>query len=179
MSSETKTRKTSWKKLLLQAKKLNTKIGMWIYRRTKILLEIFDDAEFRAEIGLRDDLQAAEWLDKEFKGVALKFLQLRAILNEYPDEKQWMDGDLQTMFNSIKPNKPEIEKPPRTRQSVTLAEYKMVCEQRDHLQYQVNQLELELTTVAAERDRLKKRVVSQATSIRELKATLKGELVPV
>jgi len=154
MNSREQTDVREWKTLLLEAKKLTKQIGVFVYRRTKLLVQIFEDAEFRAEVGARDDLEAAGWLDAEFKGTALAFLQLRAILAKYPEEKAWKDGDLQKMFDNVKPETVEGETP-RTRTVVKLAEYKRACDDREH--YKTRSEYLEERIVELERERAEHR----------------------
>ena len=156
-----------WKTLLLEARTIDARLTTCLYRRTKLLCEIFDDAEFRAEVGARDDLQAAAWLDAEFKGVALKFLQLRAILAEYPQESHWRDGNLQDMFEAIRPTLPE-ERPERTRKAVKVVDYKEACSERDHYKTRVKFLDEQLTQLQKEREEHQQEIARLKGRIEEL-----------
>ena len=167
MSSKEQKPGRKWKQLLREAKQLSSKIGVNVYRRTKILIEIFEDAEWRAEVGVRDDLQAAEWLDAEFKGIALKFLQLRAILGEFPQKEQWAEGDLQTMFASVKPAKP-AEQTGRTRKAIKLADFDEVCADRDHYKERTAYLDRRIQELEAERDEHRQEIARLQGRIQEL-----------
>jgi len=161
----------TWKTRLLAAKKLDGRIGVCIYRRTKLLAAIFEDSEFRAEVGARDDLEAADWLDAEFKGVALKFLQLRAMLAEFPRESQWADGDLQKMYAAVKPVA-ATEKTTRTRTSIKVADHEKVCQERDHFQARVTYLEERITELERERADHRQTIAKLQGQVEELERLL-------
>jgi hypothetical protein len=125
-----------WKKKLIQAEGLTGNLGRTVYQRTKLLVEVFDDAEFRAEAGCRDDIKAADFLtDKYCGGVALHFLDLRDMLMHFPEESMWEKADFYEMHGQVieardaKKAAEEGRKPPQKRHVVTRREFDQVKQQ--------------------------------------------------
>lgn len=142
MSSKATPAVKAWKRKLLDAKKQHGRGMVCIYRQTRLLNEVFRDAEFRADVNLRDDLEAADWLDTEVPSEsALGFLQLRSVLEQYPEEKDWEAGKLRAMFASLQPEKPKADRPTHTRKVIKQAEFKAACDERDHFKLRAEQLE--------------------------------------
>lgn len=100
MTSQNQT-PASWKQHLKEAKAYYQKLTACCWRLAKVLVAIFDDAEFRADVGARDDVDAADWIDAEFPGLPLRFLQLRAVLAAYPTEAALRGADLVELFEVI------------------------------------------------------------------------------
>lgn len=117
----------SYKKLLLEAKELRGKSGLAAHRRATILVSLFDDADFRADIGASDDFVVESFLDELVEDLVLKFLELRAMLAEFPDSSDWNDGKLATLYakaeERIRTRKPERETPARSVTRVTREQY--------------------------------------------------------
>jgi len=112
-------------------KDLRQQIGRRIYRMMKLLLQAFDDPEFRADNGSADDFQAGVVLDDfVLDDTGLEFLQLRAMMKRYPKEPAWRDGRLHRMYRDMvaadnaagKLQKPKRERSP----ALTKAEYAAV-----------------------------------------------------
>lgn len=138
MSSPTTTK--AWKQQLLQARSHYAKLSASLWRLTRCLVKIFDDAEFRAETECRDDLHAADWIDAEFPELPFRFLELRAILAEFPQEKQWRDSKLSVLADAIPVldgEKQERKKPRR----VTLKEFEEMKQERDHYKLRCQSLD--------------------------------------
>ncbi len=169
MSSKQTGRK--WKKLLQDAKTQAKRGLTCLYRQTVMLVEIFDDAEFRADCNLRDDHEAANWFDIEFPNSPLKFLEMRAILEAFPKEQEWRKQSLQDMFASIKPGKP-AEAAQRTRKGVKLAEYKAACEERDHYKARAKYLDDQVAELETERDSHRQEIAKLTGRIEELERIL-------
>lgn len=100
-----------YKKLLLEARELRTKlraeIGLRTYQIMAILMQVFNDQDFRADHPSgdgkpADDLKAGQVLDDfVFDDTGLEFLQLRAMLDHYPHQRQWKSGRLQRMYRDM------------------------------------------------------------------------------
>ncbi len=158
MSSKIPKPTVGWKKLLTEARELQGQLCVMIYRRTKILAQIFNDAQFRADNSLRDDFEVADWLDAEFKGTALGFLQLRAMLEMFPDEADWKAGDLATMHEKVLTAHEEASRPEekRTRKSVKVAEHTETCEDRDRWKAKATKAEAVVEMRESEVERLRR-----------------------
>lgn len=143
MNSDTMTPKRSWKQLLAEAKRLQGRLGTVVYRRTKLLNQVFSDAEFRASIGARDDDAVGQWLDVEFTGVALTFLQLRYLLERYPNECDWEKGDFLRMFERCREEDAAKQpaREPIIRKRVTRAEFEEVKQEAKEQEYRAKQAE--------------------------------------
>ncbi len=177
MSSKRQTEKR-WKKALLEARQQADRGLTCLFRQTKLLIEIFDDAEFRADAGLRDDLQAAEWLDAEFPNAPLKFLEMRAILQAFPEEKDWREQSLQEMFASIKPSKPEGQVQ-HARMSIKKADYEKACEERDHYKARAKYLDEQVAELEADRDTHRQEIAKLKGRIHELERLVARELAAI
>jgi len=168
MSSNKKNQKTSWKDLLLKAKQLDRRVMANLYERTSLLVRIFDDAEFRADVGARDDHQAADWLDAEMNAdVGLNFLQLRAIFLEFPKQHAWQDTTLRELYAQLRPAEP-ADKPPKKRTAVKLADFKRACEDRDNYRAQVESLNEQVASLKKERDEHRREIAHLLGRIEEL-----------
>ena len=81
-----------YRKLLLEASELRAQGGRSAYQRTKLLVQVFKDRDFRAEAGNVDDFRAAEVLDEYVEDLALSFLELRAMYEHFPKESSGAKG---------------------------------------------------------------------------------------
>lgn len=108
-----------WKAAWLRVQKLYKGVGASWWSLTKALNDIFDDAEFRADNGLRDDLAAAEWIDSKLPEIPLGYMELRTILKHYPKRADWENTKLSKLRDSIKPVAPESRvKPAKKRPDI-------------------------------------------------------------
>lgn len=138
---------TGWKKLLIDAKTHYAKLSTSLYRLTKTLVAIYDDNEFRVTCrGLKEEPH--EWLDKEFPGLPFRFVELKAILESFPTEKDWRDNKLSVLADAI-PEAERKESDRRTPRRITMAEYEEVCKERDHFRYRAEYLEKQVAQVTA------------------------------
>jgi hypothetical protein len=80
---------------------LNSELSGDTYDLTKLLCEVFDSGDFRRDYGNLDDVQAAEVLDGYVTHLFLGFLDLRAMIEEYPFKKQWTEGNLKKMYDAM------------------------------------------------------------------------------
>jgi hypothetical protein len=89
---------TDYKTLLLEARRLRGRNGVAAYRRAKILCQVFDDIQFRADCCNVDDFAAAAILDEYVEDLCLSFLDLRRTLQRFPKIADWKDGRLARLF---------------------------------------------------------------------------------
>lgn len=112
-----------YKRLLLEALELRGQGGKSAYQRTKLLVQVFLDREFRAEAGNVDDFRAAEVLDEYVEDLALRFLELKAMVEHFPREKDWSEGKLRTMYKTVMEAGGQPEREIQRRHKITLEQY--------------------------------------------------------
>lgn len=86
-----------YKSKLQECLRLRGEGGLSAYRRARLLCDVFEDREFRADLGNADDLKMASALDEYVEDLCLDFLDLRAMVAFAPNESQWMDGRLKRL----------------------------------------------------------------------------------
>ena len=177
MSSNKPTPATDWKQLLREARAHYQKLTACCWRMTKSLVAMFDDAEFRAEVGARDDHQTADWIDAEFPGLPLRFLQLRAVLAEYPRETDWKGKKLVELFEAIRDSAEVQERPARTQRRVTLKQFEELGADRDHWKTRAEYLEERTASLERERAEDARTVQRLEGRIEELERLLAREPV--
>jgi len=152
--------KTSYKTLLLEARKLRGEAGGNAYRRARILVEVFDNRDFRNSVGAMDDFETAGFLDAEIEDLCLGFMELREMLWCFPDEKDWADGRLRTLYDKCVSMRSEAkeDKPARTVNRVTKKEFEAVEQERDHHKARSNFLEAENSRQVSILDQYKARI---------------------
>lgn len=90
--------KMSYKKKLLHVLDMKSGSLTELHRRVSILVEVFEDADFRADNGT-DDFELAEKLDKYVDDCALKFLELRSVLAAFPSAEAWSGASLRSLYD--------------------------------------------------------------------------------
>jgi len=92
----------TWKAKLLAARKLYAGWHKMLHKLVAAIADFWNDAEFRAETGLRDDGQAADWLDAEFPELPLHWLDMLAVYRAYPQPQQWVDARPQDLLDGLR-----------------------------------------------------------------------------
>lgn len=188
MSAKSKAGTNGYKALLLEARGLRSEAGKNAFRRASLLVRVFEDAGFRAEIGATDDFDVAEALNAEVEDLCLGFLELRAMLAEFPNEADWQDGRLATLYDkargqiaSRKPEKQIVAKSRVTREELekVQGEKQDIAARLNFVQQQFaekvksySELESEVLELRMENERLKGR-------IEELQRLVRAELASV
>lgn len=95
------TKKQGYKQLLLEAKSMRQSAGSNAYDRAVILMKVFDDREFRADNGNVDDFALADVLDAYCEDLSFGFLDLKALIEHFPQREQWSDGLLRRMYTEM------------------------------------------------------------------------------
>lgn len=90
----------SYKKKLIAASELRTQGRAALFQRAKLLVEVFEDRDFRADNEQFDDLKAAELLDTYLEDTAATFLEIRAILQTFPTLEQWEGKTIRQLYES-------------------------------------------------------------------------------
>lgn len=161
--------KTSWKKLLQKVEDLFGEARVNLHAITVLLVKIFDDREFRHDIGIDDDYLVSDWLDKYITETNLTFIELRAVLIEFPDENQWKETTIRDLYErTLKKTEETTEAP-----VVNRTAWKKKAQESIE----------ELEEVELENARLKKRETNNCErlsvyerEIRDLKASFEREI---
>lgn len=167
---------TGYKQLLIEARKLRGRSGLQAYRRAKLLCQVFDDLDFRADCGNLDDFQAAAILDEYVEDLCVSFLDLRRILHRFPKPKAWSEGRLTRLYNEAM-KIDEQEKPlsgksrpanPETRQRLEtqLVEARKELARREAVKVsEVDQLRARISELEAENASLRQRITELETAV--------------
>ena len=152
-----------YKKLLLEALELRGQGGKSAYQRTKLLVQVFQNREFRAEAGNVDDFRAAEVLDEYVEDLALRFLELKAMIEHFPKERDWSEGKLRSMYKTVMEAGSAPEREIQRRHKISLQQYaeleekyKKELARNRQLQKQNAQLKSELDQVQTRLRRLER-----------------------
>lgn len=122
-----------YKQKLLAAKQMMGQSGLAIYDRLLLLVEVYNDKDFRTDHGNIDDFKAAEIMDGYFSDLfGLGFLQLRSMLEHYPERKQWETGRLRIMWNDILKTKQAADAKVNERKPVKVAVRERVSAKDHH-----------------------------------------------
>lgn len=147
--------KTGYKKLLLKAKELMGQAGLLAFDRAKLLTEVFNDRDFRADLGNADDWKAADALNEFCRDLALKFDRLRQLIEHFPDRGQWATGDLEGMLARMIEDKRgeerEANAPAAKVNRIKREEFEAVQQQVAHEQARAKHLE---SVVSAKREEI-------------------------
>ncbi len=148
--SEAQATVPQWKQALLEANQLLAHGRKAAFNIARLLVAVYDDAEFLGSIGSEEE--ATDVLD----GYAVHlfvirpegrspFLDLRAMLDQFPEASQWESGDLSTMYETIVADavKPNDEKPQPTRRTATLADIERLERELSEAKYRIGELERE------------------------------------
>ncbi len=164
----------NYKTLLLEAASLRGESGVNAHKRIGILVKVFEDADFRAEIGSSDDYKAAEVLDDHVQDLCLTFLELKAMYQAFPDVADWKDGKLRTLYQRslevAEANKPEPTK--RSVNRVTNKEYEQLDSEKQDIEAQLNYTKRTVDEIKSEIDRLR----DENLSLRNEKMRLEGRI---
>jgi len=151
-----------YKKLLLEALALRAQGGKSAYQRIKLLVAVYKDRDFRIEAGNVDDFRAAEVLDEYVEDLALRFLELQAMVEHFPKESQWSEGKLRSMYKEVMEANGQPERDVQRRHKITLQQYAELEEKLKREAARVRQLQKENAQLKSELDQTK-------AQLRELK----------
>ena len=139
---------TGWKRLVLDAKKHYGRMATCLWMLTKTLVSLHDNEEFRAECrGLKQEPH--EWIDAEFPHLPFRFVELKAILEAYPAEREWKDNKLSVLADAIPVAKGEaVDRKAPTR--ITKKEHEKTVKDLEHHKYRADFLEKRVTELEQE-----------------------------
>lgn len=113
----------TYKQKLRQALQMRSKAGSATYDRACLLVQVFDDTEFRADMGNADDFRAADALDEYCDDTAFKFLDLKTMLAAVPDKAEWSKHSLREIYNKAFERQERQNSESKPRRSVTVKDY--------------------------------------------------------
>jgi hypothetical protein len=93
--------KFKYKAALKELESMRGASGLAAYKRGSIMLQVFNDQDFRFDLNLADDFAAAEWLNSLVGDLCVTFFDLRDLLKFFPEEQQWAKGNLHSMMKAI------------------------------------------------------------------------------
>ena len=106
----------NYKQKLLYVSEIKATGLTQLHQRVRLLVEVFEDQVFRADIG-GDDYALATALDAYVDDCALTFLELRSVMQAYPEATQWERAKLRSLYTDAtakeRPAKDDEEKPAR------------------------------------------------------------------
>ena len=87
-------RPKEYKKWLMECLPLRQEGGKSAFKRATILNKVFLDQDFRLENNAVDDFGLAKILDAYVEDLALRFLELRAMLEQFPEGESMGRGKI-------------------------------------------------------------------------------------
>jgi hypothetical protein len=175
MSTTTKQRTASYKKLLTECSQLREASVASAFRRTTLLCQVFDNDEFRADIHAVDDHAVAEFLDGYVSDLALSFLELRAVLQAFPNEADWQKHGLVELYRQASEARTDRGAAPRTCRRATIRELDKAREEASANKKWAEHLENERKTLADENRELRLEIARLRGRIEELERILERE----
>lgn len=189
MSTNQRNGAVGYKKLLLECKELAKRGRKAAFTLATNLVAVFNDQDFRADIGASDDFAVADALNEYVGDLCLSFLEIKTLLSEFPNEADWSGAkslaklyeDAIQKINDRKPERAERAVTPRQRVTREVHE-KVVTELQDRnarLQYVEKQTEQQASTIdqlRAENQDLKIENAQLKGRIAELERIVKREL---
>jgi hypothetical protein len=145
-----------YKKLLEQAAQLRGQGGVGAFKRTKLLVEVFDDRDFRLDNGNIDDFKCAAILDTYVEDLALQFFDLRAMLEVFPKRSDWEQGKLRTMHQTVQDRRPRPERAVKPRKCATVAEVAALKDENKRLKAQLAAAQKRIKELQEENTRLRR-----------------------
>ena len=163
-----------WKKNMLAAQAERGKSMASLYRRVKLLCDVFADREFRQDNGNLDDAAACTLLSKELNDVASDFFVLRRVIEYFPDRDSWAGGNLQKMIAEVREyDHAQVEKEPkRTVERATMQQLRTEKERAASAEQQVARVEKTVDDLRVENQQLR----DDNQQLREELATANGRI---
>ena len=128
---------------LERAKAMMGESGVGAFDRAKLLIEVFDDVDWRAKCGSLDDFGLGAILDDYLNDLCLRFHDLRQMVEFYPKRGQWSLGRLADMYDGMKEAGAVADEhePKRSRRSAKFADLEAANKEKKHLQAKLRRAE--------------------------------------
>jgi len=138
-------------KKLERADDLRRKGATLLWERVKLLVEVFDDDDWRQHVGLVYEKDLAAVLDEKVDDTGFDFLQVYYLFKHFPEKEQWATGNLLIMFDDMRAELAgeDPHKPKRTVHRVTNAQYEDAMREIEALKKQLATLRGQLTRARA------------------------------
>ncbi len=172
-----------WKRTLIEADELLKEQRVRAFDVATRLCAVYDDAEAREEFKTEEALLSI--LDERASQLFLilphgrsPFLDLRAMLATFPKQEQWAEGDLSKLYDAMLAEQAKTaseESAPRTRRSVTVAQFEELQEQHEATEGKLAAAQAKLTELDSLRSELasaRQRIAALEAENRELRALL-------
>jgi alpha-D-ribose 1-methylphosphonate 5-triphosphate diphosphatase PhnM len=171
----------SYKKKLTEARKLLTQGCLSLYDRVRLLIEVFEDREFRVQENLESDDAAGNWLTEGYLSDTADwdFFALKNLMDHAPNREQWGSGKLNRLYAEMleaKKAQHNTENQPAKRTRITREEHEEVKKALQHEQAQVKYLRDQHSEVLEENQKLREEVALLKGRIQELERMAKLEL---
>jgi len=146
-----------YKKKLMNVSELKASGIERLHERVVLLVEVFEDADFRSDIS-GDDFAMSVALDKYVDDCALSFLELRSVLQAFPAAAEWQQASLRQLYaDAVAKSAPAPsagDAPKRERRAVTVKQFEQVETELKDATCRANTLVDEITELRAENRRL-------------------------
>lgn len=120
----------TYKKTLLKVRELLSAARRDLHAIVTNLVAVFNDRDFRADNGNADDFKAADVLNEFLGDWRLKFLDAKALLEEFPKAADWETTTVDAMLDQVRQRRQPEEKAKKTFHRVTQKEFEQEQEQR-------------------------------------------------
>lgn len=150
-------KRSGYKKKLINVSELKASGIERLHERVKLLVEVFEDHDFRTDIN-GDDFAMSAALDKYVDDCALSFLELRSVLQSFPDPDEWKKTSLRQLYaNAVsRSSAPNVagDEPKPERRSVTIKQFDELSDRLKDESCRANSLFVEITELRSENRRL-------------------------
>lgn len=123
-------------------------IGQLWFDAGSMLVELFNDPEYRDKLGDVTEHEIGDTLDAELPPFTpCNFWQFRDILSHFPNRDTWATVSVAELYDEMLRAKatPDPDAPVRTRKSVTVAQYEQVEREKESLGSQLSTAKKEVS----------------------------------
>lgn len=123
---------STYKEKLKEILRMKSAAASAVYRRAVILIDVFNDRDFRADLGNADDFKAADALDQYCDDLPYQFLDLQAMVDAVPESSEWKKRSLREIYEQSRMAAKERDadsRPLKPRRTVTVKEHEEVLTQ--------------------------------------------------
>lgn len=169
----------SYKQKLLDALALKKKGREALHERVSLLVSVFNDREFRDAHSSFSDFQLAEILDAYLEDTAVDFLEAKAILDVFPNLRDWEGKKIRELYESAAESGRVAtgDKQRATPRRVTIKEFEaeqLACKDAEA---QVRSLKTRVMELESENNRLIRENAQLEGRVAELERIASRELV--
>ncbi len=172
--------KKDYHALLVECLNYRGQGGKGAHSRIVRLNAVYEDEEYREFCRIKTE-DPEQFLDQYVEDLCLTFLQLRTIHEYHPNVKDWADGKLRTLYDSVsKAIRLEQESQPKeTRTSYKKISDRLTEENQD-MEYKLERTSSRLTESESEIETLRRSLLDAKEEIRDKERqvlTLEGRII--